>query len=148
LALRTEKPKIGYGLALLAGFFLSLISVVGKEALKLGVDPLTLSSLRATFTAVIVVVTLMLTDRQAFRIERRDLTLFLVYGFVGIGLNYFLYFYALQVTTVAISITLLYTYTALVVIFAFFIYRERVTRTKVIALGVTFLGVALIALYI
>jgi DME family drug/metabolite transporter len=145
LTLQTEKPRLGYGLAILAAFLLSTVGILGKEAFKLGVDPLTITSLRTTIAALIVVVVFMSTDRRTFRIEARDLPLFIVFGVIGISVGNLTYFYSLEVTTVAISTTLLYTYPALVVIFALFVYQEPVTRTKVIALAVTFLGTVLTA---
>ena len=70
---------------------------------------------------------------------------FVGYGFVGVGLNYLGYFYALKFTTVATAITTLYTYPAIVVVLAFIVYREPIVRLKVIALVLSFLGVVLVA---
>ena len=142
---KITQESLGYLLAFMTAFCWSTLGVLGKLAYGFGTDPLTLISLRATIATVVVGLFLVIANPGRFRIKRQDLPFFIVYGFLGVGMNYLGYFYALKFTTVAPAITLLYTYPAMVVVFAFFMYHEPITKPKVIALTLTFVGIALSA---
>ena len=142
---KITKQTSGYLLAAVAGCSWSTLGVLGKLAYSFGADPLTVISLRATIATVIVAFFLLITNPRRFRIKPVDFPFFFVYGFLGVAMNYLGYFYALRFTTVAPAITLLYTYPAMVVVLAFIMYREPITKPKVIALTLTFLGIALSA---
>jgi drug/metabolite transporter (DMT)-like permease len=141
-----QQRNLGYLLAAVAGCLSSTLGVLGKAAYALGVDPLSLISLRATIATAIIGVILAAVKPNLLRLRSVDLPFFLGYGFVGVAVNYAGYFYALKFTTVATAITSLYTYPAIVVILAFAIYREPITCTKSVALLSSFLGVVLVAL--
>ena len=141
-----RQQNLGYLLAAVAGCLLSTLGVLGKAAYALGVDPLSVISLRATIATAIIGLTLAAVKPSSLRLRSADIPFFFTYGFIGIALNYAGYFYALKFTTVATAITSLYTYPALVVVLAFAIYHERITRAKSVALLCTFLGIVLVAL--
>jgi drug/metabolite transporter (DMT)-like permease len=84
-------------------------------------------------------------DSSLFRIGFKDLKLLMVYGVIGIALNYLGYFYALKFVPVATAITLLYTYPAIVVLFGRIILHEPITHGKLYALALTFFGIVLSA---
>lgn len=140
-----QRQDLGYVLAALAGCLWSTSGVLGKIVLALGADPLSVLSLRATIAAAVLGVALVVIRPGLLLLRSADIPFFVGYGFVGVALNYIGYFYALKFTTVATAITLLYTYPALVVVFAFFVYGEPITRVKVLALLLSFIGVVLIA---
>ncbi len=143
---KVARQELGYALAALAAFFWSTLGVLAKMAYSIGAEPLTIISLRATIATVIIGAIMILTNPTQFLIRRSDLPFFVGYGLFGVSLNYIGYFYALRLATVATAITLLYTYPALVVVVAFIVYREPITRSKVLALLLTFLGIVATAL--
>ena len=55
-----------------------------KVILATGISPELLVLFRATFTAVVAGLLLLLTNRKAFRVEKRDIPLLVLYGIVGI----------------------------------------------------------------
>lgn len=136
-----ERKTLGYVTAVCAAILLSTLGVLGKLAYTLGADPITVITLRASLASLLLGGMMILFYRRLLRIRRGDIPFFAAFGFFGVALNYLGYFYALEFTTVATAITLLYTYPALVVAAAFFIFHEPITRQKVTALSLTFLGV-------
>jgi len=136
---------LGYALAVLAACLWSTLGVLGKIAYSLGAEPLVVVSLRASIAATILGVGLVLMRRNLLRVRRRDLPFFAVYGVLGIGLNYLGYFFAIKFTSVSTAIVLLYTYPAVVVVFAFVLYRERITAAKLCGLLLTFVGILFVA---
>ncbi len=141
LKLGRERKTIGYVTAVCAAILLSTLGVLGKLAYALGADPITVITLRASLASLLLGGTMLLFYRRLLRIQRGDIPFFAAFGFFGVALNYLGYFYALEFTTVATAITLLYTYPALVVAAAFFIFHEPITRQKLAALSLAFLGV-------
>lgn len=133
--------KFGHALALAAALFWSTLGILGKLTYAFGADPLTVISLRATVATGITGAIVAVSGLGQFRIRYEDFTLFVVYGVIGVGLNYLGYFYALKLTTVATAITLLYTYPSLVVLFGLILFHEPISRGKLCALVLTFFGI-------
>ncbi|MBR5329202.1 MAG: DMT family transporter [Firmicutes bacterium] len=83
---------------------------------------------------------LLIRDASLFRMHLRDLWVFLAIGFVGmLAFNYF-YFQAMVYNTVAVAVALLYTSPIFVVFLSAVLFKERVTKVKLLALTVIFGG--------
>lgn len=76
-------------------------------------------------------------------IELRDAFLFLLYG-LCVAVNFASYFYAFKWISGTLSVVLLYTYPILVVIISAFVFREKITANKIVALILTFVGLLLV----
>ncbi len=136
---------MGYLLAVCAAVLWSLMGVLGKTLYTYGADPLTVVTFRATISFVTLFLVLAVINRKLLRIERSDIPFFAVYGLFGVTFNYGCYFYAISWTTITTAIVLLYTYPAVVTILAALFLNEKIDRTKVIALLLTFSGCFLVA---
>lgn len=86
----------------------------------------------------------MLLNRGALRVAARDLPLFAAYGAVSVAGFMTVYFIAIRMTTVATAAVLLYTAPAWVVVMARLLFAESMTRMKVAALALTFVGCVLV----
>ncbi len=86
----------------------------------------------------------MLLNRGALRVATRDLPLFAAYGAVSVAGFMTVYFIAIRMTTVATAAVLLYTAPAWVVVMARLLFGESMTRMKVAALALTFVGCVLV----
>lgn len=83
--------------------------------------------------------------RKETRLDKKDLPLLTVFSLMGISLFYFVYLIAVKTGGAAFASVLLYTAPAWVVICSFFIYREKLTAAKVLAVILVILGVFLIS---
>jgi DME family drug/metabolite transporter len=110
-----------------------------------GLTPLTLAFFRAALSFLFLGGGLMLVDRPALRIQRRDLPFFAAFGLISVAIFYTVYIAAVDLTTVATAAVLLYTAPAFVTLFAWRLYAEALDRRKLTALAMTFLGSALVA---
>jgi drug/metabolite transporter (DMT)-like permease len=79
------------------------------------------------------------------RIRRADLPLFGAFGLLGVTAFYLLYIYAVTLVGVAVAVVLLYTAPAFVAIMAWRFLGEGFGARKLAALGLTFVGCALVA---
>lgn len=106
---------------------------------------LTVAFLRAAVAAILLIVGLGVARRSLFRIPRRSLILFLVYGFIGVAAFYYSYVQAVLLTSVTTGVVLLYTAPAFVTLIAWRVWKEPLTNRKITALIMAFAGCALVA---
>lgn len=81
---------------------------------------------------------------RSLRIAPRDLPLFAAYGLVSIAIFFLAYFTAVTLTTVATAAILLYTAPAWVIALSAILFGEDLSTPKLAALGLAFLGCALV----
>jgi drug/metabolite transporter, DME family len=99
---------------------------------------------RAFFAALGLLVYLGLRNRGLLVLPRRQLPLLLGYALLGITVFYSVYGQSTITNTVAVAAVLMYTAPAFVILFARF-WGEPLTRRKLGALLLTFVGCALVA---
>lgn len=107
--------------------------------------PLTIAFLRASLTAIFLAAFALVARQDKFRVSRRDLPFFAIYGFCGVTAFYYSYVQAVVLTSVTTAVVLLYTAPTFVSLMAWKFWGEPLSAPKVIAVGVAFLGCALIA---
>ncbi len=112
---------------------------------RYGVAPLEVAFFRAALSAVILGIALAIWKPALLRLQRRDLALFVAFGLLGVATFFIVYVYAIRLTGGATAAVLLYTAPAWVTIIAWQAFGEPLTRTKLAALGLSFVGCALVA---
>lgn len=109
------------------------------------ISPLVLTQARTTFAAAILTIFLLLRNgTSGLRINRRDLFLCALTGTLGLAGSNFFYYWAIQRTTVAVAITVQYTSPVWVLLFMVTRGRQRLTMTRVLAVLLALMGIALI----
>ena len=110
-----------------------------------GVSFEALVAFRAVVGWAAVLVFLILTKGLgSLRVARRDLVFLAPLGLVGIGAFYLLYFFTVRESAVGTASILLYSSPAFVTLLAWAFLREPLGITRVLALGLTFLGIGLV----
>ena len=108
------------------------------------VDRLTVVTLRATGATIVLVLWWNWRDRSVFCVGRRDLPIFVAMGLASVTAFYIFLIYTFVYTSVAVGTLLLYMAPAFVTIGAACFLGERLTRSKIVALLVSFVGCALV----
>ena len=108
------------------------------------IDQLTVVTLRAVGATAMLVLWWGLRDRSVFRVERRDMPIFTIMGLTSVTAFYVILIYSFLYTSVAVGTLLLYMAPAFVTIGASIMLDERLTRPKLMALLVSFVGCALV----
>lgn len=96
--------------------------------------------LRAIVTAVCLLAYLAVYDRSLFRIRLKDLWCFWGTGLLSIVFFNICYFTTITLTSLAVAAVLLYTAPAIVIVLSAFLFSEKITGRKLIALLMTFAG--------
>src|ERR1051326_620120 len=109
------------------------------------ISPLILAQSRTTLSLLVLgPILLARRGRTVLQLSRRDLLTVLVIGVFGVaGSNYF-YYYAIQVTNVATAIVLQYTAPIWVLLYMVSRRLQRPTVSRLLAVGMALLGIALI----
>lgn len=110
-----------------------------------GVSALSLAFWRDLVTFACLLLGLALLQRRQLRVERRDLPWLAALGAVGVGTFHVLWNLAILQIGYAAATVLLYSSPAFVALMARLIWKERLTRYKVLAIVLTLAGCVLVA---
>ena len=127
-----------------AGITWGVISLFVRRLSAAGLTPLQISLLRMVTAALVFLPLAALRDPKKLRIRLRDLWMFVGTGIVSVVLFNTLYFYATVHSQASVAVVLLYTSPAFVLLLSALIFRERITGRKLLCLGLTVLGCALV----
>ncbi|MDO4182708.1 MAG: EamA family transporter [Coriobacteriia bacterium] len=132
-------------LVLVAGVCWGCISLFSQALAAAGLTSLQITAARCFFTAVVLALVLVVCKRDCFRIQLRDLWMFVGSGVLSISFFNVCYFACMQECSVSIAAVLLYTAPCFVTVLARVFFKEALTKRKVACLVVAFCGCALVA---
>lgn len=134
------------------GVLFALVSAIGFSAkaifVKLAyvepVDAVTLLALRMAFSVPFFIVAMFYGQEKAAAMQGRDWLAVLVLGFVGYYLASFLDFLGLQYISAGLERLILFLYPTMVVLISALVFRERIGRTVMVALLLSYAGIVLV----
>ena len=133
-----------YLVLLLQSLFASGTHLVAKVAAR-DVEPFTLTLVRSLIAAGAVSLLMLIRGRFP-RIRREDWPLVLFLSFLAIPLNQFMFLWGIGSTTPSNAALLYATTPILVLLFSRWLLGERLTRRKLIGVGLGFAGVLVVIL--
>jgi drug/metabolite transporter (DMT)-like permease len=128
-----------------SGALFAVNGTVSKLVLRAGMDPLQLTTLRATGAFIGLLVLALALDPRRLRFTRRELPLLLGYGLTGFLLVPLLYFIAISRLPVGIALLFEFTAPLLVALWARFGQRQPVRARLWIGLGLSLAGLVGVA---
>jgi drug/metabolite transporter (DMT)-like permease len=140
-----KNAKLGYVLYLVAATCWALNGTVAKVIIEEVGDPVRISQFRATFTALILVILVALTNRKAFRISGKEALLLAGYGIVGVALCQWFYYESISRMPITISLLIEFMAPIFVVLYARFIMKQSVRDYVWLGLALAVAGLALVA---
>lgn len=141
----TKKTPRGAAASILAAAALwGIIGVWNRRLMAGGLSPYSIVVVRNCGGLVLLTAVMALRDRSVFRVERQHLKCFFGTGVVSVVLFTVCYFSCQEICSLAVASILLYTAPAIVVVLSALLWREPVTKKKLLALGLTSVGCALV----
>ena len=134
------KRYLSYCYILLAGTLWGIIGLFNRSLTASGFSSFSIVLVRNLGSLIILSLIFLIFDRSIFRIHPKHLPYFLGTGIVSILLFTLCYFTCQQVSSLATAAILLYTAPTFVVILSAILWKDKITKRKIIALIVTFLG--------
>ena len=132
-------------LIIIAGLFWGSMGIFVRHLNDLGFTSIQVACLRLTTAGLIFAIILLIKDRKSFKINVRDIPLFLALGLVSILFFTCCYFTAIRLMTMSTAAILLYTSPIWVMILAIIFLKEKITPQKIIALVLAFAGCVLVS---
>ncbi|MEA4994044.1 MAG: EamA family transporter [Oscillibacter sp.] len=130
---------------ILAGAALwGMIGLWNRRLMSGGLSPWSIVLVRNTGGLALLSAIFAVRDRSVFRVKREHLKYFFGTGVVSVLLFTVCYFSCQKITSLAVASILLYTAPSIVVILSAILWKEPVTKKKLLALLLTLLGCALV----
>ena len=117
----------------LIGLFVNLLAAKGFA-------PLQITTLRVTAALLFTALIIWRTDIRQFFIRPKDWWMFFGNGVIGLVFFNWCYFNAIAGGSLAIAALLLYTAPVFVMLMSVVLFHEKLTKEKIVALIITFIG--------
>ena len=120
-----------------------VIGVFSRPLSAAGLDAIQITFIRSITVVAAMGIFLFFKDKSLFRIQLKDIWIFLGTGFVSIVFFNVCYFLTIERATLAAASILLYTAPCFVMLMSAVFFKEKITVRKLTALALAFLGCAL-----
>ncbi len=140
-----SSSKKGVICILAAGIMWGSIGIFVRSLNELGLQAMQLVFIRALITAVVLLVGVLIYDRNLLKIRLRDLWCFLGTAILSILFFYYFYFITIEKASLAVAAVLLYTAPIFVMLMSLLLFKEKLTGRKIAACVMAFAGCALVA---
>lgn len=131
--------KIYLILPLLAGMMFGSGGVFVRTLMANGIDSTTLLFLRFSIAILPILIAILVTDRNLFKIYLKDMPLFLVCAMCILGLN-LCYNESMGSIPLSLAAVLLSLAPIYVLVIAYFAFREKITNKKLICMALAIFG--------
>lgn len=142
--MNAKNKTISKLLIMLAGALWGCMGLFVRPLNEKGLSSWDIVFLRAVLTTGFMALILAVRDRRLFRIRLKDLWCFIGTGLFSIVFFNFCYFTEITMTTLSVAAILLYTAPAFVMILSAFCFQEKLTKTKLLALALSFTGLVFV----
>ncbi len=130
-------------LVCIASVLAGVLNLFSKDLLLAGLSPIQICLCREGVTAIAFGLILLFIDRPAFKVKIRDLWLFILFALFNVISNLAV-FTAQDMIPLGMAAVLEMTSPFFVVVIAFFMFGNKITKNKILALALAFLGCILI----
>ena len=139
------RPLLGYALVWIGVVFWSVNAVVAKIVIDTaGLSALRLAEVRATGSALLLLVLVALFRPRDLRVTRSELPTLVVFGVLGLAFVQFFYFVAISRLQIGIALVIEYLAPVLVALWARFVVKEPVRRRLWLAIALALAGLVLV----
>jgi drug/metabolite transporter (DMT)-like permease len=131
--------KIYFLLPILAGIMFGSSGIFVRTLTQNGIGPSTLLFLRFSIAIAVIIIAILATDRKLFKIDLKDIPLFLACSLCILGLN-LCYNQSMNTVPLSLAAVLLSIAPIYVLVIAYFIFGEMITSRKLICMILAIFG--------
>lgn len=139
------KEKVSVLLVLAAGIMWGCIGIFVRHLSAFGFDAMQITATKCLITAILMFLFLLATDREKFKIQKKDAGWFLANGIFSIYVFNTAYSAAITLVSLSTAVVLLYTAPVFVMILSILFFHEKFTRMKGLCLVLCIGGSALVS---
>ena len=141
---RKIMKKISFAYIILAGILWGTSCIFVNNLAPYGMNSIHISCIRGVVASLTMVVYALLWDRRLFKINLKELLLYLGGG-VGMFFTSACYYASMQMTSVSTAVTLMYTAPVFVMIYSVLFFGEKLTRFKFASVIIMIVGCGLVS---
>ena len=138
------KKYLPHIFVLSAGILWGLIGIFSRSLMGAGLSVSGIVFVRNVGSLVLLGLLFVCTDRSVFKIQWKHLPIFLGTGIISVLLFTLCYFSCQRLCSLAVAAVLLYTAPAFVVVLSAALWKDKITKRKLSALLIAFLGCTLV----
>ena len=131
--------KIYLSLPIISGILYGSSGIFVRTLTQNGIDATTLLFLRFSIAIPVMVIAILATDKKQLKIKLTDIKLLIITAMGIIGLN-ILYNIAMNTISLSIAAVLLSSDPVFVLIIAYLIFKEKITKSKVLSIILVLIG--------
>ena len=131
--------KIYLSLPIIAGILYGSSGIFVRTLTQNGINATTLLFLRFSIAIPVMVIAILATDKKQLKIKLSDIKLLIITAMGIIGLNV-LYNIAMNTISLSIAAVLLSSDPVFVLIIAYLIFKEKITKSKVLSIILVLIG--------
>lgn len=139
------KKYIYIAAIILAGVLWGSMPIFSGAMADIGFTSIQTSAVRLTVAAVLLFLALAILSPKSLRVRWRDLPLLLVIGVVSTFAMSALYMFSIQMTTGAVAAVLLYTSPVFILVASVILFKEKLSRLKLLSLVLVMAGCVLVS---
>ncbi|MDN5200696.1 DMT family transporter [Fulvivirgaceae bacterium BMA10] len=139
------KNLVAISMVLFGAILFSAKAIFIKLAYRHPVDVISLLMLRMLFAfpVYLIIAYVSAKKKDKVKLSKKDWWLIIFSGITGYYLASLSNFYGLKYITASLERLILFVYPTLVVVFSSIVFRKRITRIQLIAIVLTYLGIAI-----
>ena len=138
-----KRPQAGaYASILAAAALWGIIGLWNRRLMGTGLSPTSIVVVRNFGGMLLLLAIFAVKDRSVFRVRREHLKYFFGTGVISVLLFTVCYFSCQKICSLAVASILLYTAPSFVVVLSAILWKEPITKKKLLALGLTLVGCA------
>ena len=140
-----RSQAIGIAMYLVAAFLFAFNGVLAKTAIEAGLTPLYMTELRNGGAMIILILAVLFTNPQGFRVQRKELPFLIVYGVLAFTIVQFLYFVTISRLPVGIGTLLIFLAPVIVAVWIRFGRKSEVSNRIWVGVALTLVGLGLVS---
>ena len=140
-----QRKNIGPALIILAGCFWGSMGIFVRKLGAFGFSSAQIVSIRLTLAALVFCLILLIKEPAGFKIQPKDIPLFLGLGLGSILFFTVCYFTAITMMPLSVAAILLYTSPIWIMLMSAVFFREKISGRKLAALALAFAGCVLVS---
>lgn len=135
----------GTSLALTGTLLFGLNASTTKVVMAVGITPAQMVGFRSLCSALIAGLVLLLTNREAFKVQKREWPGLIGFGVVGVALMQWAYSYSVQLLPVGIALLFEYTAIVWVPLASYVLFKQTFKPRLWIGVAAVLIGLAIVA---
>lgn len=140
--------RMSYFFVIIAAILWGTIGIFGKNLNKFGFNPIQIVFIRAFGASITLILFTLAKDTKLVKIKLHDSMYFFGTGILSFAFFNWCYFIAINKTSLSVAAILLYTAPTIVMILSAILFKEKMTKKKIISLVLTFVGCIFVTAFV